>query len=107
MLCFVLPRISTESYFLCLVSHVIWDFLVGARNLKFWSVFMILPLQVHQFYIFSVAVSRCEDLRFIINVFRLRVLNVPLSHLRAQELELCAIESRIGTVLTSPLTMFI
>ena len=60
-----------------------------------------------QFYIFSVAVSRCEDLRFIINVFRLRVLNVPLSHLRAQELELCAIESRIGTVLTSPLTMFI
>ena len=98
MLCFVLPRISTESYFLCLVSHVIWDF---------WSVFMILPLQVHQFYIFSVAVSRCEDLRFIINVFRLRVLNVPLSHLRAQELELCAIESRIGTVLTSPLAMFI
>ena len=72
-----------------------------------WSVFMILPLQVHQFYIFSVAVSRCEDLRFIINVFRLRVLNVPLSHLRAQELELCASKSRIGTVLTSPLTMFI
>ena len=103
MLCFVLPRISTESYFLCLVSHVIWDFLVGARNLKFWCVFMILL----SLYIFSVAVSRCEDLRFIINVFRLRVLNVPLSHLRAQELELCAIESRIGTVLTSPLTMFI
>ena len=44
--------------------------------------FMILPLYVSQ---------KFEDLRFIINVFRLRVLNVPLSHLGAQELELSAI----------------
>ena len=43
---------------------------------------MILPLYVSQ---------KFEDLRFIINVFRLRVLNVPLSHLGAQELELSAI----------------